>query len=115
MSATVSVVKRDKYVGSWVVWADVSLDTSYPNTGTFATTGYNIQPGAVGLTNFLGAVAVSTNAAALGYTIQWDNVNANIHVLVMPAVATAGPLPEVANATNLSALTVRMRFEALQA
>jgi hypothetical protein len=74
------------------------------NLGVYATGGVAITPG----TFDYGEALVDLDVSASGGTIfQWDDVNSKIKAY--QNAAGAGPLAEVANATNLTAVVSRFR------
>jgi hypothetical protein len=101
MAATVTV-DAVQYEGfNRVTRSRVTLDSSYP------TGGYTITPNQLGL----GAIDFVLVADRLGYTFDWDYANNKLLVYQGDNTnAAAAPGIQVANATNLSAVTnVRVR------
>ena len=84
------------------VFCDITGDSSYNNTGTFATSGYQLSPANVGLTEIL---YLDVGSLA-GYLPHYDYQNQNLHFFQQSAAT--GKLTEVPNATNLSAVTGRL-------
>lgn len=84
------------------VFVDITGDASYPNTGTFATSGYALTPGNLGLTEILyldiGSLA--------GYVAHYDYQNQNLHFFQQSAAT--GKLTEVTNTTDLHLTTGRL-------
>lgn len=74
----------------------VAFDTSYP------TGGEPITDAGLGLSKAPDFVVIPPKA---GYVFEYDGTNKKILAYVEEAVAAGGPLLEVANTTNLSALT----------
>lgn len=71
----------------------VTFDSSYPNTGTFATSGYAITPSTFGLSVAIEWLDISLSNAA--HLVFWDQVNSRIHVFTAQGT-------EVGNGVNLS-------------
>lgn len=97
MAATVTIRKRTKYLGMYAVIADVALDSSYPTGGEAVTASqFGLQ-----------ALQFVLPSTAAGYMFEFDHTNGKIKA-VAPTSAAAGAGTEVANTTNLSAVTVRV-------
>ena len=80
----------------------VTFDSSYP------TGGESFTPADVGLAEFdIVLVSPDSNAAG-GHTVQYDYTAKKFKVYVEEAVAAGGPLLEIANATDLSTLVIRV-------
>lgn len=92
MAATVTIVKRSKYLNRKVTIADVALDNSYPTGGEAVT------PSQFGLSSIDQVIIDGGN----GYRPQFDYTNNKIKVYT-----SAGT--ETTNTTDLSALTLRVQ------
>lgn len=77
--------------------AKITFDSSYP------TGGESLTAGELGFSELF---FVLPSPRASGYVVQYDYANGTLKVYVEEAVAAGGPLVEVANATDLSALVV---------
>lgn len=75
----------------------ITFDSSYP------TGGESFTAAMAGMAEVKG---VFLSPLASGYMVQWDRANAKLQVFVEEAVAAGGPLLEVADTTDLSALVV---------
>lgn len=85
-----------------VVFSKVTFDSSYP------TGGESFVPADVGLAEFdIVLVSPDSNAAG-GHVVQYDYTAKKFKVFVEEAVAAGGPLLEIANATDLSTLVIRV-------
>lgn len=103
MAVTVDVLKRTKFSTLFAVLADVTFDSSYP------TGGEAVSPPQLGLQS-VDFVSVSS---ADGYIVEYDYANGKLIARTPTNVsdgeaAAAAPADEVANATDLSAVTVRV-------
>ena len=102
MAASVTVVRRDSLGTSYVVYADVTGDTSYP------TGGYALTKGQVGLTNITGAHKIGGNPASALVLPHWDTTNKKL-MFVLPTGGGAAPATltaPVAGAAGLGTLAV---------
>lgn len=80
----------------------VTFDSSYPTGGEAFT------PANVGLAEF-DVVLISPDANALGgHTVQYDYTAQKLKVFVEEAAAAGGPLLEIADASDLSTLVIRV-------
>lgn len=80
----------------------VTFDASY------TTGGLSFTPASVGMAEF-DFVEVEPDAAALpGHVVQYNYTTKKLMVFVEEAVAAGGPLLEIANASNLATLVVRV-------
>ena len=95
MAATLAVVKRSHPGSQRIVVADVTFDNSYP------TGGEAIAAGDAGL----GAIQFAVTGGNTANTFAWDYTNGKL----LAYVRTTGA--EVANTTDLSTTTIRVRFE----
>lgn len=84
------------------VFVDITADSSYPNTGTFSTSGYSLTPAQLGLSEILYIDCGSLN----GYVVHYDYANQRLHFFV--SAASGSKFAEVANLTNLSTVTGRL-------
>lgn len=78
----------------------VTFDASYP------TNGESLAPADLGFSDIYTVLPSPRPVAGTGYVVQWDGVNNKLLAFVEEAVAAGGPLLEVANTTDLSALVV---------
>lgn len=108
MAVTVTTVKKSVFGDMRVRIVDITMDSSY------ATGGETLSAGDVGLKN---VVYADVKQKTVGTTIrqfQYDIANGKILAFQDKDPASAGgadaPFPEVANATNLSTITVRGLF-----
>lgn len=75
---------------------------------SYATGGLSFLPRDVGMAEF-NFVEVEPDANALpGHVVQYNYTTGKLMVFVEEAVAAGGPLPEIANASNLATLVVRV-------
>jgi hypothetical protein len=84
------------------VFVDITGDASYPNTGTFSTSGYTLTPAQLGMSEVL---YVDCGSLA-GYVVHYDYANQRLHFF--QSAAAGNKFTEVANTTNLSTVTGRM-------
>lgn len=75
---------------------ELDFDSSYPTNGEAVN---------LDLIELVDVKAVIFCDSRLGYSFEWDDANSKVKVYVEEAVAAGGPLLEVANTTDLSALT----------
>ena len=80
----------------------VTFDSSY------ATGGESFAPANVGLSEFDIVLISEDSAAGPGYQVKFNYTTKKLQVFEEEAVAAGGPLLEAANATDLSALKVRV-------
>lgn len=100
--ANVNAQAEDVFGRHRVRLVTVTFDSSYP------TGGESFTPADVGLSQ-IDAVFVSPDSnAAGGHTVQYDYTAETLKVYVEEAVAAGGPLLEIAAASNLSTLVVRV-------
>jgi len=93
---------RTKNLWVHVIYENVTLDNSYP------TGGYQITPEQLGLREILHVEA----GMAGGYAFEWDYANSKLKVMRFDYDASGdGPAIEVPAGTNLSGVTVRVKFE----
>lgn len=93
--------------------------TLTPGTNDYVTGGYALSGSQAGLASsggpanngLHGVLIEGGNTAAAGYVPQYNEQTGKWQVFVMPGVATAGPLVEVANGANLSGLVWYVIFE----
>lgn len=87
---------------------DVTGDTSYVNTGTYATSGYAVTPSSYVPS---GARVVSVVPAQLGggFVPQWDVTNSRLHLFSSNGAAPAA-LAEVTNTTSVAASITRLNI-----
>jgi hypothetical protein len=83
---------------SRTVVANVLLDNSYP------TGGYTLSAATLGMQG----VASLTAHPTAGYVFEYIQSTGKLKAFRDATPAAAAPLPEVANATDLSAVTVRV-------
>jgi hypothetical protein len=76
---------------------DVTFDSSYPTGGEASA------PSAYGLTDIICLIPLT----ASGYTPEYDDTNSKIKMYWVDTTVDGAALAEVANTTNLSAVTVR--------
>jgi hypothetical protein len=87
-----------------VKYKTFTFDSSYP------TGGESLTPAEVGLSEILFVDIEPDAAGATGYVVQYNYTTKKLLVFVEEAVAAGGALLEVANATNLATLVVRLRI-----
>lgn len=71
MAATVTILKRTKFLGAWATLAEVTLDNAYP-TGGEAITAKQLG---------LQAIDLVVPSPAGGYVAEWDYTNDKLKVL----------------------------------
>lgn len=99
MAATISVDVTIPLEGGYdLVKGTIAFDSSYP------TGGEALDPSNIARLEFASIQGGGTTATGLGYVFNWDTVNQKV-VVVWGNAGTASVLPEVTNATDLSALT----------
>lgn len=100
MALTVKVIRRTKMTGLNVVIADATFDSSY------ATGGEDMAPSALGLQVI---DHIDPEISSGGYVVRFSRANKKLQAFQGDNTnAAAAPLVEVANTTNLSAVTVRL-------
>jgi len=102
MAATVKVVRRDSLGTSYVVYADVTGDASYPAGG------YALTKGQIGITNVTGAHKIGGNPTSGVLLPHWDTTNAKL-MFILPTGGAAAPATltaPVAAAAGLGTLAV---------
>lgn len=94
-----SITRQDLFGNTRVVFATFTFDSSYP------TGGEACDPG-------LGTVNIAiSDPSVSGYVFQYDYANRKLKAFYADYDAGAdGPLIEVANGVNLSAVSVRLLF-----
>jgi hypothetical protein len=90
MALTIAINKRDKTIGKKVVYATITLDSSY------ATGGESITPGSLGLTS----IDFILFDGGLGYRPQFDYANSKIMMYTSAGTQTT-------NATDLSSIVLK--------
>ena len=99
MAATATIKKRFKFGNGFCVVADVTLDSSYP-TGGEAVSAEQLD---------LSALEFVQGAASGGYVPEYDHANEKLKAYYADCdYAGDKALIEVANATDLSAVTFRL-------
>jgi hypothetical protein len=94
---------RDVFGRQNVVTKIVTFDASYP------TGGESLTPADLGLAQIdILLVSVVSEGVHAGAVVQYDYTAKKLKVFVEEAVAAGGVLLEIANATDLSALKVRV-------
>lgn len=88
----------------------VTYDASYPNPS-----GYAITPQEVGMTNIYGIEVVDSQVTAGGLVPTFVRTSnfAYTAYLFQTGAAVAGPLEQIANATNVSAVSVTVKVTGL--
>lgn len=100
MALTVTTVRRTVYGNRRVVIADVTFDSSY------LTGGESLTPSDLGLT---AVDRIDAGVSTGGYVIVYDHTNSKLMAFQGDNTnAAAAPLIQVPNATNLSAVSVRV-------
>jgi len=99
LAASVAIKNRIKFGNAYAVIADVTFDSSY------ATGGEEVKPAQLGLRNVFLVQAGNSG----GYAFEYDYTNTKLKAYYGDNdSASDGPLVEVPNATNLSAVTARI-------
>ena len=99
MAAVATIKKKFKFGNGYCVVADVAMDSSYP------TGGEAVSAEQLGLS----ALEFVLGAPSGGYVPEYDHASKKLKAYYGDNDNAAdGPLAEVANATNLSAVTFRL-------